>query len=77
MYWNFVAIDGVIKNQLENGTFLKRNLFPSWGEGKKTPNLLGPLERANLIHWYSTVGVPLPSAEEAYRLSFRNVVFPS
>jgi hypothetical protein len=30
------------------------NLFPSSGEGRKTPTLLGPLERANLNHW--TIG---------------------
>jgi hypothetical protein len=29
-------------------TFRKLDLFPSSGEGKKTPTLLGPLERANL-----------------------------
>jgi hypothetical protein len=27
------------------------DLFPSSGEGGKTPTLLGPLERANLKHW--------------------------
>jgi hypothetical protein len=27
------------------------DLFPSSGEGKGTPTLLGPLERANLNHW--------------------------
>jgi hypothetical protein len=31
--------------------FLKLNLFPSSGEGRETPTLLGPLERANLSHW--------------------------
>jgi hypothetical protein len=28
----------------------KLNLFPSH-EGRETPTLLGPLERANLNHW--------------------------
>jgi hypothetical protein len=26
-------------------------MFPSSGEGKKEPTLLGPLERPNLYHW--------------------------
>jgi hypothetical protein len=33
---------------LENTTFQKLDLFPSSGEGRETPTLLGPLERANL-----------------------------
>jgi hypothetical protein len=36
---------------LENWTFRKLDLFPSSGQGKKTPTLLGPLERPNLDHW--------------------------
>jgi hypothetical protein len=28
-------------------------MFPSSGEGKETPILLGPLERDNLNHWKS------------------------
>jgi hypothetical protein len=28
-------------------------MFPSSCDGKKTPTLLGPLERANLNHWAS------------------------
>jgi hypothetical protein len=26
-------------------------MFPSSGERRETPTVLGPLERANLIHW--------------------------
>jgi hypothetical protein len=36
---------------LENTTFRKLDLFPSSGEGRETPTLLGPLERANLNQW--------------------------
>jgi hypothetical protein len=35
----------------QNTTFRKLDLFPSSGEGKETPTLLDPLERANLSHW--------------------------
>jgi hypothetical protein len=31
--------------------FWKLDLFLSSGEGRKTPTLLGPLEKANLNHW--------------------------
>jgi hypothetical protein len=31
--------------------FRKLDLFPSSGQGGKTPSQLGPLERANLNHW--------------------------
>jgi hypothetical protein len=37
------------KNQTEN-TFWKLDLFPSSGEGRETPTLLRPLEKANLNH---------------------------
>jgi hypothetical protein len=33
--------------------FRKLDLFPSSGEGRETPTLLGPLERDNLNHWTS------------------------
>jgi hypothetical protein len=36
---------------LENTTLWKLGLFLSSGEGKETPTLIGPLERANLNHW--------------------------
>jgi hypothetical protein len=26
-------------------------MFPTSGDGRETPTLLGPLERANLSHW--------------------------
>jgi hypothetical protein len=43
--------------------FQKLDLFPSSGEVRETPTLLGPLERANLNHWY--------------RSSFHNAVLSS
>jgi hypothetical protein len=33
---------------LENPTFRELGLFPSSGEGRKAPTLLGPLERADI-----------------------------
>jgi hypothetical protein len=35
---------------LENTMLQKLDLFPSSGEGRETPTLLGPLKRANLNH---------------------------
>jgi hypothetical protein len=32
-----------------NAAFRKLGLFPSSGEGRKTPAVLGPLERANIL----------------------------
>jgi hypothetical protein len=32
------------------------DLFPSSGEWRETPTLLGPLGRANLSYWSSEVG---------------------
>jgi hypothetical protein len=65
-----------------NTTIRKMDLFPSSGEGRKTPTLLGPLEGANLNHDLSLalskgpnrVGVFPPSPENGSRSSFRNVV---
>jgi hypothetical protein len=34
--------------ELENTTFRELDLFPSSGEGREAPVLLGPLERDNL-----------------------------
>jgi hypothetical protein len=34
----------------KNTAFRKMDLFPFSGEGKETPTLLGPSERANLYH---------------------------
>jgi hypothetical protein len=39
--------------KITNGTSRKLNLFATSSEGKEAPNLLGPLERANLNHWTS------------------------
>jgi hypothetical protein len=36
---------------LENTKFLELDLFPSSGEGKETPTLLGSLERINSNYW--------------------------
>jgi hypothetical protein len=41
---------------LENTTFRKLDLFPSSGEGGKTPTVLGPIKRANLYLWSSDRG---------------------
>jgi hypothetical protein len=38
-------------NKLEETTFLKLDLFPSSGDWRDIPTLLGPLERANLNQW--------------------------
>jgi hypothetical protein len=40
-----------------NSTFLKLGLFLSSGEGRETPTLLGPLERANFNHWSSAAAL--------------------
>jgi hypothetical protein len=40
---------GIINNY--KTTFRKLDLFSYAGEGRETPTLLGPLERANLNHW--------------------------
>jgi hypothetical protein len=40
---------------VENIAFQKLALFPSSGERRKRPTLLGPLERANLNHWTTRV----------------------
>jgi hypothetical protein len=53
--------------KLESITFRKLDLFPSSGEGVKTPTQLGRLERANLSHWSP------PSPEDGNRSSFQNV----
>jgi hypothetical protein len=34
--------------------FQKMVLFPSSGEGRNTPTLLGPIERSNISHWTDT-----------------------
>jgi hypothetical protein len=37
--------------ELENKTFRELDVFPSSSQGRETPTLLGPVERANLDHW--------------------------
>jgi hypothetical protein len=43
----------IVRNSkyLENTTFQNLDLFPSSGEERETPTLLGPLERANTNDW--------------------------
>jgi hypothetical protein len=45
-FWT-LSITGNCKNKK---TFRKLFLFPSSGDGKKTPTLLGSIERANFNH---------------------------
>jgi hypothetical protein len=47
--------------------FLKLDHFPSSGNRRETPVLLGPLERANLNHWTN-------EPEDGNRSVFRNVL---
>jgi hypothetical protein len=47
-------------------TFGKSYLLPSSGDGRLIPILLGPIESANLSHWF------LPSSVDRNRYSFRN-----
>jgi hypothetical protein len=56
----------IVRNSelVENTTFRKSDLFPSSGEWKGTPTLLGPL-----------VSVSFRSHEDGKRPRFRNVVF--
>jgi hypothetical protein len=56
---------------LENTTFRKLDLFPSSGEEKGTPTLLGPLERTNFNHWNSwPTGYPTGKASHRSRILF-------
>jgi hypothetical protein len=54
--------------------FRKLDLFPSAGEGREISTLLGPLERANLIHW-ARIDIYIPSPDDRSRSSFLSVVF--
>jgi hypothetical protein len=74
-FWTLSIVQN--SNQLENTTFQKLDLFPSSGEVRETPILLGPLERANLNHWINRVDVSLPSPEDGNKSSFRNIMFSS
>jgi hypothetical protein len=61
--------------------FRKLDLFPSSGEGRQTPSLLCPLERANFNRWTSflktqqSICLALPSPEDGKRRSLQNIVF--
>jgi hypothetical protein len=62
--------------------FQKLDLFPSSGDGKETPTLLGPLGRANLqwlrsafSKWPKRVGVSLQTPEDGKRSTFCTIVF--
>jgi hypothetical protein len=61
---------------MENTVFRELDPFPSSGEGRETSILLGPLERANLNHWYR-VNISLSSPDDVNRSISRNVVFSS
>jgi hypothetical protein len=54
-YWvsGLCLSSGLLNTLVENIKFRKLDLFPSSGEGRETPTLLDPLERANLNHWHS------------------------
>jgi hypothetical protein len=41
----------------------KQDLFPSLGEGREIPTLLGSLEGANLLYWNSGVFTVLPKED--------------
>jgi hypothetical protein len=55
---------GIKKQTKGNTTFLKLELFPSSGAGKK-PILLGPLERASPNHW-----IQFPKRRVSFSLFF-------
>jgi hypothetical protein len=59
-YYDFglCTSSGILKNT-KNTTFPKLDLFPSLGEGEKTPTLLDPLERANLNHWTTYISITI------------------
>jgi hypothetical protein len=54
-YWVFglFRLSGIRETRKQD--FRKLDLFPSSGVGGKTPNQLGPLDRANLNHWTTPV----------------------
>jgi hypothetical protein len=52
-FWTLSIVQ--YSKKFENTTFRKLDLFPSSGQGGKTPSQLGPLERANLNHWTTQV----------------------
>jgi hypothetical protein len=53
------------------------DLCLSVGECWDTPTLFCPLERANLNHWTTQVGVSFPSPECGGRSGFQSVAFSS
>jgi hypothetical protein len=64
---------------VENIVFRKLDLFLSSNEGRETPTLFGPLERANLtrplfLRGPAKVGSSIFSLEGENRSSFRNAV---
>jgi hypothetical protein len=65
--------------KLEKTKFWKLDMFLPSGEGKETPTILGPLERANLNHRLALskgpnrVDVSLPSPEDRNRSTLQIV----
>jgi hypothetical protein len=81
LFWTLFIVRN---SKYKKTTFRKLDVFPSSGEGKETPTVLGPpLERSNLNHWTrlalakgpSKAGVSLPSPEDGNRSSFPNLLF--
>jgi hypothetical protein len=62
-------ISGLYPSSEGKTTFLKLDLFPSSDRGKKTPTVVGPLERANLNHWSSSLGLTLSKGPNTVRVS--------
>jgi hypothetical protein len=58
---------------LENTTFRKLDLFPSSGEGKETPTLLGPVIKVS-SKGPKILGVYFPSPEDGNRSSFQTLL---
>jgi hypothetical protein len=50
-FWTLSILEGFLKNM----TFRKLDPFPYSGKKKVAPTLLGPLERASLNHWTTSV----------------------
>jgi hypothetical protein len=72
-FWTLSIVQ--YSKKFKNTTFRKLDLFPSPGQGGKTPCQLGPLEKLTSITGPNWLGVFPPWPEDGNRSSFRNVVF--